>query len=186
MNNFAVVILVIVLATAGAGGAFWMYYLQPAQDERAKLELEITGLKAKKDEIKTVQDEIARAKEDIERLTVDKNRLQMDSNQMSTVVPKLLDSIEAIANKYSVKFQDIRISPLVRAEQWSELPIELGILGTFQNIANFLVICEKRKILNLAAGSITISVSAETDPKSKSPLLTVTLNAKAYIMGSGN
>lgn len=186
MNNFAIVILIIVLAAAGAGGAFWVYYLEPAQADRGKLEEKIRALEAKKDEIKNVADEIARNKEAIEKLTEDKNKLQMDSNQMSTVVPKLLDSIEAIANKYEVKFTDIRISPLVRAEQWSELPVEIGLQGAFQNIGNFLVVCEKRKIINLAAGSITISVSAEPDPKSKGGLLlTVTLNAKVYILGGG-
>lgn len=185
MNNFAVVILIIVLAAAGAGGVFWIYYLQPAEEERGRLQQDIKSLEAKKDEIRNVADEIARINEAIAKLTTEKNKLQMESNQMNTVVPKLLDSVEAIANKFNVKFQDIRISPLVRAEQWSELPVEIGLLGTFQDIGNFLIICEKRKIINLAAGSITISVSAETDPKSKSPLLTVTLNAKVYIMGGG-
>jgi len=185
MNNFAVVILIIILAAAGAGGAFWVYYWQPIQAEADKLNQEIKTLEGKKDEIKNVADDIARINEQIAKLTADKEKLQMESNQLTTVVPKLLDSAEAVANKFDIKFQDIRISPLLRNEQWSELPIEVGVLGTFQNLGNFLVIMEKRKIINLAAGSITISVSAETDTKSKSPLLTVTLNAKVYIMGSG-
>jgi len=42
---------------------------------------------------------------------------------------------------------------------------------------------ERRKIINLAAGSM--NVSAEVDRDSKSPLLSVTLSAKVYIMGSG-
>ncbi len=185
MNNFAAVILIILVAAAGAGFAFWTYYWQPVMEARNGLEQQIRELERKKDEIKNVDDEIARINEAIAKLTEEKNKLQMESNQLNTVVPKLLDSTEAVANKFNVRFQDIRISPLVRAEQWSELPIEIGILGTFQDIGSFLVVMEKRKIVNLAAGSITISVSAETDTKTKSPLLTITLNAKVYIMGGG-
>ncbi|HOY65867.1 MAG TPA: type 4a pilus biogenesis protein PilO [Candidatus Ozemobacteraceae bacterium] len=183
MNNFAVVIMIIVFAAAGAGGAFWMYYWEPTMEIRTKLENDIKDLERKKDEIRNVADEIARINESIAKLTEEKKKLEMESNQLGTVVPKLLDSTEAIANKFNVKFQDIRISPLVRAEQWSELPVEVGLLGTFQDIGNFLTIMEKRKIVNLAAGSINISVSAETDTKSKAPLLTVNLSAKVYIMG---
>jgi len=185
MNNFAVVIMIIILAAGGAGGAWWVYYWQPAKEEAAKLEQDIKNLDAKKDEIKNVADEIARINENIAKLTEEKKKLEMESNQLNTVVPKLLDSTEAVSNKFNVKFQDIRISPLVRADQWSELPLEIVILGTFPDIGNFLLVMEKRKIVNLAAGSISIAVSAETDPKSKSPLLTVTVNAKVYIMGGG-
>jgi hypothetical protein len=44
---------------------------------------------------------------------------------------------------------------------------------------------EKRKIVNLAAGSMNVSVSAEVDRETKSPLLSVVISAKVYIMGSG-
>lgn len=185
MNTFAVVFLVIVLAAAGAGAAFWVSYFQPALEEESRLNDEVKNLEGKLNQIKTVADDIARLNDEIAKLTQEISRLQMESNQLNTIVPKLLDSIEAISNKFNVKFQDIRINPLVRGDDWSELPVEISLVGTFNDIGNFLVICEKRKILNLAIGSINITVSAETDPKTKSPLLSVTLNAKAFIMGSG-
>ncbi len=184
MNNFAAVIMVLVVAAAFAGGAFWMYYWQPIQEEKEKLEGEIKKLQGEQAQIKSLKTEIAEVREKINEANERKKKLAMDSNQLQTVVPKLLDSTEAVANKFNVKFNDIRISPLVRSEQWSELPIEMGVTGTFGDMAKFLHVMEKRKIANLAAGSITISVSAESDPKSKSPYLTVTLNAKVYIMGS--
>jgi Tfp pilus assembly protein PilO len=185
MNNFAVVIVVILIAAAGAAGAFYTQYWEPAQAAANEINNRIKELEGKKAEIATVENEISRITDQIAKLTEEKKKLEMESNQLSTVVPKLLDSTEAIANKFNIKFQDIRITPLVRAESWSELPVEMGILGTFEDIGNFLTVMEKRKIVNLAAGSVTISVSAETDPKSKSPLLTVTLSAKVYIMGGG-
>ncbi|MBF0498969.1 MAG: type 4a pilus biogenesis protein PilO [Candidatus Riflebacteria bacterium] len=185
MNNFAVVFIVIVLAAAGAAGAFYFYYWQPAIEDREKLEQSIKTQEAKKAEIADLETQTNKIKEEIAAKQSEKEKLAMESNQLNTVVPKLLDSTEAIANKFNLKFQDIRISPLIRAEQWSELPIEVGVLGTYSDIASFLYVMEKRKIANLAAGSITITLSAETDPKTKSPLLSVTLNAKVYIMGGG-
>jgi Tfp pilus assembly protein PilO len=101
---------------------------------------------------------------------------------LNSVVPKLLDSTEVIANKFNVKFQDIRISQLIRAEDWSELPVEMTVLGTFKDIGNFLTIMEKRKIINLAAGSMNVSVSADIDRDTKSPLLSVVLSAKVYVL----
>jgi type IV pilus assembly protein PilO len=183
MNNFAVVILVLIVAVAIAGGSFYMYYWVPLQEDREKLEGEIKKLEGDQKQIANLKTEIADIQEKIKEADVQKKKLAMDSNKLDTVVPKLLDSTETIANKFSVKFNDIRISPLVRSEQWSELPIEMSILGTYENLAKFLHIMEKRKIANLAAGSITIAVSAESDPKTKAPLLSVTLSAKVYIMG---
>ena len=183
MNNFGIVFFLLIVAAACAGGAFYVYYWEPAQVDREKLITEIKGLEGRQAEIQNLHDEIAKIKEDIAKKETEKNKLAMESNQLNTVVPKLLDSTEAVAAKFDVKFQDIRISPLVKQEQWSELPVEMSVLGTFSSVANFLHVMEKRKIINLAAGSVNISVSAETDPKTKSPLLTVTLNGKVYIMG---
>ncbi|GAB4276165.1 MAG: hypothetical protein Kow0029_17920 [Candidatus Rifleibacteriota bacterium] len=185
MNNFAAVTIVLLLVAAVAGGLFWMNYYQPLIDEAEKIKGEIEDLKRQKSELENIEEEMNQLKADISRLTEQKNKLQMESNQLNTVVPKLLDSTETIANKFDIKFQDIRISPLVRAEEWSELPIEITIMGTFKNIGSFLTIMEKRKIVNLAAGSMNVSVSAEVDRKTKSPLLSVVLSAKVYIMGSG-
>lgn len=185
MNNFAVVTIFLLVIGAAAGFFFWMNYYQPLIEEADKIGVEIEDLKRQKSELENIEEEMNQLKTEISKLTEQKNKLQMESNQLNTVVPKLLDSTETSSNKYDIKFQDIRISPLVRAEEWSELPIEITVQGPFKSIGSFLTIMEKRKIVNLAAGSMNVSVSAEVDRKSKSPLLSVVLSAKVYIMGSG-
>lgn len=182
MNNYMLVLFVLIIAAAVAVGSFYIYWYQPKLEERDRINSEINRLKGEEAKIANLEKEIATNREKISEALERKKKLAMESNQLSTVVPKLLDSTETVANKFEVKFNDIRISPIVRSEQWSEIPIEIGILGTFENIGKFLHVMEKRKISNLAAGSITLSVSAEADAKTKSPLLTVTLNAKVYIM----
>ncbi|GEM_PF-795073 len=185
MNNFAAVTVVLLVIAVGAGFLFWMNYLEPLEKEKADLIKEIDDKRNQIEELKNIDKEMEELKADISKLTEQKNKLQTESNQLNTVVPKLLDSTETISNKFDIKFQDIRISPLVRAEEWSELPIEISVQGPFKSIGSFLTVMEKRKIINLAAGSMNVSVSAEVDRATKSPLLSVVLSAKVYIMGSG-
>ena len=184
MNNFAAVFIILILLTCGAGGFWYVYDYQPLEKKAGELRIEIEGLESQKNELQNIDEEMEELKKEIDRLTEKESKLKMESNQLHTVVPKLLESIEIIANKFSVKFQDVRISPLLRNEEWSELPVELTILGTFKDIGQFLKIVEMRKIVNLADGSMNVSVSAEMDRKTKSPLLSVTLSAKVYIMSS--
>ncbi|MGM0598372.1 MAG: type 4a pilus biogenesis protein PilO [Candidatus Rifleibacteriota bacterium] len=185
MNNFAVAIIFLVVIAAGVGAFFYFEYMEPLEKEAAELTEEIESLERQKAQLENIEEEMKQLETEISELTEEKNKLQMESNQLNTVVPKLLDSTETIANKYDIKFQDIRISPLVRAEEWSELPIEITVQGPFSKIGNFLKIMEQRKIINLAAGSMNVSVSAEVDRKTKSPMLSVVISAKVYIMGSG-
>ena len=185
MNNFIIVIVVLLVATAAAGGAFYVSYYKPLLDEADDIKAEIRRFEQQKAQLATIDQELEEFRKEIGRLTEQKDQLQMEANQLETVVPRVLESTEIVANKFDVRFQDIRISPLVRAEDWSELPVELTILGTFQNIGQFLKVMEERRIVNLAAGSMNVSVSAEVDRATQSPMLSVTLSAKVYILGRG-
>jgi len=182
MNNYAVVIIVLLLALAGAAGAFYFMEYQPVLNEYAKFVEKKQSEEQKISELKGIQSQIEDLKKRKEQLNDTKSKLQTESIPLNSVVPKLLDSTELIANKFNVKFQDIRISQLIRAEDWSELPVEMTVLGTFKDIGNFLTIMEKRKIINLAAGSMNVSVSAEIDGLTKSPVLSVVLSAKVYVL----
>ena len=185
MNNFFIAIIVLIVAAGIAAGIFYTTEWQPMKAKRDEIQADIDRLNNKKAELDNIDQDIAELTKKIKAANKRKKQLKVESNQLDTVVPKVLESTELIANKFNVKFQDIRISPLVRAEEWSELPIEITILGTFKQIGSFLKLMEIRKIVNLAAGSMNVSVSAETDRKTKSPLLSVTISAKVYIMGSG-
>ena len=181
-NHFMGAILVSVVATLITGVLFYSNVYQKVMEDREALNQEIAKLDAKAEELKNIEKEITKFEKQIKDAEEQKNKLQTDSIPLNAVVPKLLDSTEIIANKFNVKFQDIRISPLVRAEDWNELPVEMTILGTFKNITCFLNVMEKRKIINLAAGSMNISVSSEVDKETKSPMLSVNLSAKVYIL----
>lgn len=182
MNNLLTALFLVVVLTAGACAGFWYFEYLPVDEERVSLVKKIEELNAEIEKLKRLDSDIKKMKDEEAKLLEQKKKLQTESIPLNTVVPKLLDSTETIANKFKVKFQDIRISPLVRAEDWNELPVEMTILGTFNDIGCFLNVMEQRKIINLAAGSMSVSVSSEVDKQSKSPMLSVTLSAKVYIL----
>lgn len=182
MNNFATAFILIILITIGAGIGFYVSEVDEVLKERDELTAKIEEQRAELKRLDNLDTEIKKLKDKIAKLTEQKSKLQTDSIPLNKVVPTLLDSTETIANKFKVKFQDIRISPLVRAEDWSELPVEMTILGTFNNVSCFLNVMEQRKIINLAAGSMNVSVSSEVDKDSKNPMLSITLSAKVYIL----
>ncbi len=182
MNNMAACIVVVLIALIAACGIFYEYDFVPYQEKRDELTSKIEEHKSDLSKFDQVKKNIKKLEEKIKDLEAQKAKLQTDSIPLNTVVPKMLDSTETIANKFNVKFSDIRISPLVRAEDWAELPVEMTILGTFNNVGCFLNVMEQRKIVNLAAGSMNVSVSAEVDKDTKSPMLSVTLSAKIYIL----
>ena len=175
-------IFISILLVLGTGIGFYTTVYEKVKTEEKEFEDKKVSLLEEKEKLKNIGNEISKLQEDIKKQEEIKSKLQTDSIPLNKVVPKLLDSTEIIANKFNVKFQDIRINPLVRAEDWNELPVEMTILGTFKNITCFLNVMEKRKIINLAVGSMNISVSSEVDKDSKSPLLSVNLSAKVYIL----
>ncbi len=180
MNNFAISFIVLALVTVGGVYYLWQEY-EPLNAEKDKLIAQIKEGEKLINQLNSRKKEVEELKSKIEALAAKEKKLQTESISLQDVVPKLLDSTELIANKFKVKFQDIRISQLIRAEEWNELPVEITLLGTFKDIGNFMYVVEKRKLLNLAAGSMNVSVSADVDPNTKSPKLSVVLSAKVYI-----
>ena len=181
-NHFMGAIFVSILLVLGTGVGFYTTVYEKVTEETKEYEGKKASLEEEAKKLKNLDNEISKLNDDIKKQEEIRKKLQTDSIPLNEVVPKLLDSTEIIANKFNVKFQDIRINPLVRAEDWNELPVEMTILGTFKNITCFLNVMEKRKIINLAVGSMNISVSNDVDKESKSPMLSVNLSAKVYIL----
>ncbi len=181
-NHIIAAVFISILLVVGVGAGHWYAVWEDVFKEKDTLLGKIKTLEGEIDKLKDVDKDLERYKAKIEELKEKKKKLQTDSIRLDDVVPTLLESTETVASKFDIKFQDIRISPLVRAEDWSELPVEIIIQGTFRNVYCFLKVMENRKIINLAAGSMNVAVSNEIDKDSNSPMLSVTLSAKVYIL----
>lgn len=81
------------------------------------------------------------------------------------------------------KFNDLRLSPMIRAEQWYEIPIEIGFLSTEEYLLPFLKKVEAFSIADAAVANkaLNISQTAEVLPNKK-VLLNFSLN-QAYTCG---
>lgn len=100
------------------------------------------------------------------------------------IIRAALDYVDDTLNSLGMKYCDARISPVIRTERWSEVPLELGFFATNQNLVGGL-----EKLLafsfadsRMAHRAITISVSAESNAEGL-PLLTVTTNNKLMCGG---
>lgn len=81
-----------------------------------------------------------------------------------------------------VKFLDMRISPIIRCENWIEVPWEVGI-----NTPESRIVPDLQKVAQfsnsgdvLSCQAINVSVSAETYKETKQPVLSVTIMGKLY------
>lgn len=75
-----------------------------------------------------------------------------------------LDFVVDVMASLNLKFNDIRVSPMVMAEQWHEIPLELGWLGTEDTLVPLFekLLAYSFADSRLSHAAINISVSAET------------------------
>ena len=96
-----------------------------------------------------------------------------------------LDRTNDLMASLDLKFQDTRVSPIIRSDEWIEVPMEFGCMGTEDQL---LPVLEKLSGYSFADSrcslkALCISVSAENAP-SGHPLLTVNLQC-ALVAGKG-
>lgn len=81
-----------------------------------------------------------------------------------------------------VKYSDARVSPMIRAEEWYEIPLEIGFLTTETKLVPTL---EKLLAFSFAdaqfvSPAIAVSVTANIVEGEGQPLLAVNLNTKMF------
>lgn len=94
-----------------------------------------------------------------------------------------LDFQNEALSQEGYKFNDLRLSPMIRSEQWYEFPIEIGFLSTEEYLLPFLKKVETFSIADAAMTNKALNVSqtAEVLPNKK-VLLNFSLN-QTYICG---
>ncbi len=109
-----------------------------------------------------------------------------DSLQWSPAEFKKLRSILEFENdalsQADMKFQDVRLSPMIRSEQWYEIPVEIGFVTAEDNLPAFLKKTNAFSVANATLGhkSINVSQTAETLPNGKQ-LLSVMINQTVVV-----
>lgn len=98
-----------------------------------------------------------------------------------------LDFVTDVMTAANVKYNEVRVSPIVMSEQWYEFPLEFGWLGT----QNDLVPVYEKLLSHSFAGSrlsqnaLTISCSADSNDKGE-PFLVVTSQKKLICLAGAD
>lgn len=190
MSNKVLLTVLFLVAVVGMAGYWFMYTYQPYLTRKAELESKIEKIKKEIQQAGNIKEELERKEKKLQEL---KAQLAQHKDLLSTSkkIPDILRKTEKAAKDCGVKFKDIHISPMVEYEGYSEIPIEIGLEGTYHKIGEFLAEMENLRMLNINNGTISISpkgrvVQQRIDNKLQ-PVqpLNVVLNVKAFILGPG-
>lgn len=98
------------------------------------------------------------------------------------IVQEIIAGVDRAAAESGMLYRDAFFSPMVDYEGYSEIPIEVGLEGTWDKLITFLTIVESRRIGSFNAATIALN------PKGKSAagvgirdqLLNATINFRAF------
>jgi len=188
-NNLAVLVAFILIAI-GIGVGFYFFEYRPIQDSKKTLKKQIEQLEKEISEAQDIKEDLAKLQKEYEEL---KKKLKERSKKLATQldIPNILKQIEEISMKNHIKFKNVHFSPVVDYEGYSELPIELGLEGTYHDMGRWLADMENAQIVNINEASISISpkgrpVRDRDDPKKEVQPLNIVVTAKSYILHKGS
>lgn len=120
------------------GAGFFYGLFQPKMKELSVLQKKQDDLSRQIQENKRIADNLPKFKKDYEQLKVDlDNALTELPNQKE--IPSLLTSITSKGKEAGLDFLVFKPKPEVPKDFYSEVPVEITILGSFYNVANFFV-----------------------------------------------
>lgn len=183
-NNMVLFVLFVVMAAGVV--AFWYFtHYQEFVERRDQLQQEIDKVSNDIKNVRMLEEELERVKQEYEKT---KQQMAYIVKKIKTQqqIPDILRKVEQTSIDNSINFKDIRISPLVEYEGYSEIPIELGLEGVFDNMGKFLADLENLKIFNVNAGTLSISPKGKLtiNPKTnkEEQELNVVLSVKAFVL----
>ena len=133
-NSQKIAAVVVIFIALGAG--FFYGLFQPRMKELAVIQKKQADLSKQIQENKRIADNLAKFKKEYEQLKIDlDNALTELPNQKE--IPTLLTSITSKGKDAGLEFLVFRPKPEVPKDFYSEVPVDISILGSYYNIANF-------------------------------------------------
>ncbi|HLO24967.1 MAG TPA: type 4a pilus biogenesis protein PilO [Geobacteraceae bacterium] len=147
-SNQKIALVAFIFIALGAG--FFYGLFQPKMKELSVLQKKQDDLSRQIQENKRIADNLPKFKKDYEQLKVDlDNALTELPNQKE--IPSLLTSITSKGKEAGLDFLVFKPKPEVPKDFYSEVPVEITILGSFYNVANFFVaVGTLPRIVNIA------------------------------------
>ncbi|HNY10831.1 MAG TPA: type 4a pilus biogenesis protein PilO [Candidatus Wallbacteria bacterium] len=181
MNNTKVMIFVLFVIIAASMIGVWYFvnykeYEMQVEDKNATIESlqkAIDNVGRVEEDLKRKNAELAEIKEEFEKL---KKKIQIKVD-----VPKMLKETEQAALDTKVKFNEIKIENLVPYEGYSEIPIELQIVGTYHDLGKYLRKLEHMKLFNVNAGTLQLQPFIGREGSNKVEI-NMSLNVKSFVL----
>jgi type IV pilus assembly protein PilO len=129
------VLILAVLVAVMAGLYFYLIYwpnlelLKQKKAEEAKLEQEVLRLRAVEADKKRFQEEAARLREEL--------KLAVAQLPTSKEIPTLLSNISQLGKDSGLEFLLFKPAPEVSKEFYAEIPVEVRVKGSYNNVAIF-------------------------------------------------
>ncbi len=181
MNNTKVMIFILFIIIAASMVGVW--YFVNFKDFEVQYEDKMATIESLKKAIANAQQveadlerknkELAEVKEEYEKL---KKKVQVRVD-----IPKLLKETEQAALDTKVKFNEIKIENLVPYEGYSEIPIELQIVGEYHALGRYLRKIEHKKLFNVNAGTLQLQPFIGREGANKVEI-NMTLNVKSFVL----
>ncbi|MEZ7890606.1 MAG: type 4a pilus biogenesis protein PilO [Candidatus Wallbacteria bacterium] len=181
MNNTKIMIFIlfIILASAMVGVWYFVNYqdflvrYNDKEDILNKLKRDIDNASKVEEEFNRKNAELASAKEEYEKL---KKKVQIKIN-----IPEMLRQTEQAALDTKIKFNEIKIENIIPYEGYSEIPIELQMVGNFHDVGRVLRKLEHMKLFNVNAGTLQLQPFVSREGATKTEINMV-LNVKSFIL----
>ncbi|HOD39401.1 MAG TPA: type 4a pilus biogenesis protein PilO [Candidatus Wallbacteria bacterium] len=181
MNNTKIMIFIlfIIIAASMVGVWYFVNYKEfeiQYEDRMATIESldkAIANAGQVEEDLKRKNTELAEVKEEFEKL---KKKVQVRVD-----IPKLLKETEQASLDTKVKFNEIKIENLVPYEGYSEIPIELQIVGGYHDLGKYLRKLEYMKLFNVNAGTLQLQPFIGREGSNKVEI-NMTLNVKSFVL----
>ena len=184
-GKFTIFVTTILLA-AGMGLGWYFSSYKHFQDQIKQKEEEIQSINDQLEANKDIEDKISRQKEEKKKLVQQIENLRKWFGTREHI-PEVLKVMELTSKKYGVKMKDIKFSPLIEYDGYSELPIEISFEGRYHKYGEFLAFIENRRIVNI--NGAVINITPRGNPQynketSKFDILSlnISVSVKAYIL----
>jgi type IV pilus assembly protein PilO len=172
-------VLFIIILSSVVGVFYFVNYrefTERYEDSQSKIE----EIKRQIANVENVNKDLREAEEKLQKVEEElaywKKKISDKAN-----IPLTLKRIEEISLKNKVKFNEIRIDTIVPSEGYSEIPIEMVIIGPYHDVGRFLRELEYAKLFNVNGGTINIQPYVGSRASSK-PEINLLLKVKLYIL----
>lgn len=173
-------LLILVGTLAVISGGYYYFLFTPKQEEINRLSAELARLQIDLAKKQAIAKKLAAFKEEVAKLDEDFARMLIRLPSKKEI-PSLLSSISRLGRKTGLEFLLFKPKSEVGKDFYSEIPVDIKVLGSFHKVAAFFdKVGKLPRIVNITDLSMTPSKTSGTETSSEEILLTTSCLATTF------